>query len=141
MSTNKPKRKFLAKRKSQLPAKRKCPVADHDAALENPGGQSKLPIHEATPEIPSGTFWTMRIEPGAPTVLGKEIWPGTMVMKNHGPGTIVVDPGNVYGSRQHVELLPGWVRVMMTNNKVEVATIDENSALLEFEYMPKIRLK
>ena len=101
--------------------------------------QSKLPIQEATSEIPSGNFWTMRIEPGAPTVLGREIWPGTMVIKNHGPGTIVVDTD--YGESARVELLPGQVRVTAIHNKVEVATIDENSALLEFEYMPKIRLK
>jgi len=100
----------------------------------------KPPIHEATPEIPNGKFWTMRIEPGAPTVLGKEMLPGTMVIKNHGPATIVVDTGYGFGS-QHVELLPGWLRVITTNNKVEVATIDENPARLEFEYMPKIRLK
>src|SRR5471030_11242 len=103
--------------------------------------QTKLPIYEATPEIPSENFWTMRIEPGAPTVLGKDIWPGTMVIKNHGPGTIVVDTGYGFGESQHVKLLPGLVRVVATHNKVDIATIDENSALLEFEYMPKIRLK
>jgi hypothetical protein len=102
---------------------------------------SKLPIHEATPETPSGKFWTMRIEPGAPTILGKEIWPGTMVMKNHGPGTIVVDTGYGYCENQHVKLLPGQVRVIATHEKVDVATIDENSALLEFEFNPKIRVK
>jgi hypothetical protein len=138
MSTNRPKSKFLAKRKSRLPAKRKHPVAAHDAALGNLGGQSKLPGCEATSEIPSGKFWTMRIEPGAPTVLGEKILPGIMVVKNHGPGTIVVDTGYDY---ENVKLLPGWVRVIMTDNKVEAKTIDENSALLEFEYMPKIRLR
>jgi|PersoiStandDraft_1058852.scaffolds.fasta_scaffold26059_2 hypothetical protein len=103
--------------------------------------KNKLPVQEAKTEIPSGKFWTMRIEPGAPTVLGGGISPGTMVMKNHGPGTIVVDAGYDYDDSQHVELLPGLVRVITTHNKVEVATIDENSALLEFEYMPKIWLK
>ena len=96
--------------------------------------QSKLPIQEATSKIPSGKFWTMRIEPGAPTVLGERILPGIMVVKNHGPGTIVVDTGYNY---ENVKLLPGRVQVIGTYNKVEAMTIDENSALLEFEYMPK----
>jgi hypothetical protein len=86
-------------------------------------------------EAPSATrdrrFWTTRIEPGAPTVLGENIFFGTMVMQNHGPGTIVVNTG----SRDPVELLPGRVRVMTTREKVDVATIDKKSALLEFEFM------
>ena len=138
MSTNRPKSKFLAKRKSQLPAKRKRPVADHGATPENPGGQSKLPIQEATSETPSGNFWTTRIEPGAPTVLGQNMVPGAMVVKNHGPGTIVVDTGYSY---ENVQLLPGWARVIGTNYKVEAKALDESSALLEFEYLPKFRLK
>ena len=101
--------------------------------------QKKLPVQEVTPETPSGNFWTMRIEPGAPAVLGQNIWAGTMVMKNYGPGAIVVDSGYGFGN-PHVELLPGCVRVIATDNNVEVATID-NSALLEFEYLPKVRLK
>ena len=61
-----------------------------------------------------------------------------MVMKNHGPGTIVVNTGYDY---DNVKLLPGRVQVIATYNKVKAMTLDENSALLEFEYMPKIRLK
>jgi hypothetical protein len=102
--------------------------------------QNKLPVREATPEIPRGTFWTMLIPPGAPTVVGNEIWPGIMVMKNHGPGTIVVETGYDYGdSKRHIELLPGLVRVIPTYRKVAVGTIDDNSTLLEFDYMPKIK--
>jgi hypothetical protein len=102
--------------------------------------QKKPLIQEATPEIPSGRFWMTRIEPGVPTVLGKDIWPGSMIVKNHGPGTIVVESGYDFGER-HIELLPGALRVIATYKKVDVATIDENSALLEFEYMADIRLK
>ena len=80
----------------------------------------------------------MHIEPGAPTIIGENIVPGAMVVKNHGPGTIVVDTGYSY---ENVKLLPGRVRVIRTYMKVEAMTIDENSALLEFEYMPKFRLK
>jgi hypothetical protein len=100
--------------------------------------QSKFPIHEATHEAPSGKFWTMRIEPGEPAVIGEKICQGIMVMKNHGPGTIVVDTGHGY---ENVKLLPGRVQVIATYNKVEVMTIDASSALLEFEYVPKFRLK
>ena len=96
--------------------------------------QSKLPIHEPSSEIPSGTFWTTRIEPGVPTVLGKNTWQGAMVMKNYGPGKILVDTGIV-----HMELLPGSARVMRTHTDVEVKIIDEKSALLEFEYMPNLK--
>ena len=64
--------------------------------------------------------------------------PGTMVVKNHGPGTIVVDTGYDY---DNVKLLPGQVRVIATYKKVEAMTLDEDSAVLEFEYMPKIRTK
>jgi hypothetical protein len=100
----------------------------------------KLPFQTATPEIPNVNFWTMHIEPGKPTVLGQDLWPATMVVINHGPGTIVADTGYRFGETQNVKLLPGQVRVMATHNKVEVVTIDE-SALLEFEYLPKLRLK
>ena len=93
----------------------------------------------ADQEAPSATrdrkFWTMRIEPGASTVLGQNIGPGTMVMQNHGPGTIVVDTG----SSDRVKLLPGWVRVMTTHNKIDVAIIDEKSALIEFEFMHRLK--
>ena len=102
--------------------------------------ENTLPIQESTPQIPSGNFWTMRIEPGKPSVLGKDLWPATMVLKNYGPAKIAIDTGYGFGENQ-LELLPGSVRVFATHNKVEVATIDANSALLEFEYMPKIRLK
>ncbi|MGB9043021.1 MAG: hypothetical protein WCC81_11195 [Pseudolabrys sp.] len=101
--------------------------------------KKKLTVQEAKPEIPSGNFWTMRIEPKARIVLGKDIWPGIMVMKNHGPGAIVVDTGYDFGD-SHIELSPGLVRLIPIYKKVDVATIDD-SALLEFEYVPKIRLK
>jgi hypothetical protein len=100
--------------------------------------KSKLPIHEATPETPSGKFWTMCIESGVPAVIGENIWQGIMIMKNHGPGTIIVDTGRAY---ENVKLLPGRVQVIATYNMVEAMTIDERPALLEFEYMPKMRLK
>ena len=61
-----------------------------------------------------------------------------MVVKNHGPGTIVVDTGYSF---ENAKLLPGRVRVIRTYMKVEAKTIDESSALLEFEYMPKFGLK
>lgn len=105
---------------------------------KKPKIQSKLSTNEKNQEIPSGKFWTTRIGSGAPTVLGENIVPGTMVVKNHGPGTIVVDTGYSY---ENVQLLPGRVRVIRTNMKVEAMALDENSALLEFEYMPKFRLK
>ena len=100
--------------------------------------QSKLSTHEATQKTPSGKFWTIRIESGVPTIIGEQIWPAIMVMKNHGPGTIVVDTGRSY---ENVKLLPGRVQVIATHNNVEAMTIDENSALREFEFIPKARLK
>jgi hypothetical protein len=93
--------------------------------------QSELRDQEASSATRDRRFWTTRIEPGAPTVLGENMFFGTMVMQNHGPGTIVVDTSY----RDPVELLPGRVRVMTTHGKVDVATIDQKSALLEFEFM------
>jgi hypothetical protein len=100
--------------------------------------QCKPLVREATPEIPNVNFWTMRIEPGGPTVIGENISPGIMVFKNHGPGSIVVDTGHNY---DNVKLLPGRVKVIATYKKVEAKTIDKTPALLEFEYMPKFWLK
>ena len=97
-------------------------------------------VQEAPPEIPRGRFWMTRIEPGVTTVLGKDIWPGSMIVKNHGPGTIRVESGYDFGDSK-LELLPGALRVIATYKKVDVATIDQNSALLEFEFMPNLRLK
>jgi hypothetical protein len=70
-------------------------------------------------------------------VTGENIGPGTIVMKNFGPGTLIVDTG----WNDRVELVPDRVRVITTRNTIQVASIDENSALFVFEFIPHIRLK
>ena len=97
--------------------------------------QPELRDQEASSATRDRRFWTTRIEPGAPTVLGENIISGTMVMQNHGPGTIVVNTNFL----DPVELLPGRVRVMTIHGKVDVATIDQKSALLEFEFMHRLK--
>jgi hypothetical protein len=100
--------------------------------------QRELPGQEAPSATRDQKFWTMRIEPGAPTVIAERIAPRTMmiVIQNHGPGKVVINTGY----RDEVgEILPGRVRLMSINDKIHVETIDEKSALLEFEFMPTLK--
>jgi hypothetical protein len=92
--------------------------------------RTESPDREAT--LVDRKFWTTLIPPGAPIVLGKNLYLGTMVMQNHGPGSIMVDTGYV---DDDVKLQPGQVRVMSTRQKIQVATTDGKPALLEFEFM------
>lgn len=115
MSTNK-------KGKNKVQAKGKTKLATHDAALVT--------------SSPGRSFWTVRVEPGGPLVLGKNLYPGTVIMKNHGPGAIMVDTGYV---NDEPRLQPDQVRVMATRDKIQIATTDGKSALLEFEFMPAPR--
>jgi hypothetical protein len=92
--------------------------------------RTEIPDREAT--LVDRKFWTTLIPPDAPIVLGKNLYLGTMVMQNHGPGSIMVDTGYV---DDDVKLQPGQVRVMSTRQKIQVATTDGKPALLEFEFM------
>jgi hypothetical protein len=92
--------------------------------------RTEIPDREAT--LVDRKFWTTLIPPGGPIVLGKNLYLGTMVMQNHGPGSIMVDTGYV---DDDVKLQPGQVRVMSTRQKIQVATTDGKRALLEFEFM------
>ncbi len=81
-------------------------------------------------------FWTVLIQPGGPVVLGDHLYLGTIVMKNHGPGSLMVYTN--YASMD-VTLHAGDVRVMPTRHKIQVATASGKPALLEFEYMHAVK--
>jgi hypothetical protein len=81
-------------------------------------------------------FWTVLIQPGGPVVLGEHLYLGTMVMKNHGPGSLMVYTNY---APMDVTLHAGDVRVMPTRHKIQVATASGKPALLEFEYMHAVK--
>jgi hypothetical protein len=96
--------------------------------------QTEIPDQEAA--LVDRRFWTVRIMPGGPVVLGEHLHPGTIVMKNHGPGSIMVYTD--YASID-VVLHSGEVRLLPTRRKIQVATTEGKPALVEFEYMLAVK--
>jgi len=61
------------------------------------------------------------------------IFPGTLILQNQGPGTIIVDNGYL----EDIKLQPGQVRVIKIRNKIQFGLIDGTSpAVLLFEFIP-----
>ena len=99
--------------------------------------RTEVPDQKIPLPTPNRKFWTMRVEPGKPTILGDNLGPGMMVVQNHGPGTIHFQRG--YGDP--VKLRPGRVRIIATHNKIEVVSSDKKAALLEFEFTVMLIVK
>jgi hypothetical protein len=100
---------------------------------EKKKAQIEIPDREAA--LVDSRFRTVRVQPGPPTVLGSYIVSGTMVLKNHGPGTIMIKNGR----REDIVVEPGAPRIIYVYQHVEVFTTDEKSALVEFEYIPGLK--
>ena len=84
-------------------------------------------------EIPDRKFWTVRIEPGEPQVLGgKHLPAGVLVMHNRGPGAIHV---NTNYTDVEAILAAGATDLMNVRGHIGLAIIDGKPAVLEFEYL------
>jgi len=92
--------------------------------------QTQIPDREAT--LVDRKFWTVRIEPGEPKVLGKHLPAGVLVMHNRGPGAIHVNTG--YTSVDAI-LAPGGTDLMVVRDNIGLAILDQKPAVLEFEFM------
>jgi hypothetical protein len=77
-------------------------------------------------------FWVLRLEPMERLLLGSNLCPGVMIMRNHGPGEIAVD---TYGT-PNLTFPPGSVRLVRTYEYVELESIDDKWAAIEFEFAP-----
>jgi hypothetical protein len=77
-------------------------------------------------------LWSVRVLPDAPFLLGLNIFPGTLILQNQGPGTIMVDNGYT----EEIKLQPSQVRVIKIRNKIEFGMIQGTSAELLFEFIP-----
>lgn len=121
------------KRKRMVPAKRKSAVPAMNRTKPKKKAQIEIPDREAA--LVDSRFWTVRVQPGPPTVLGHYIVSGTMVLKNHGPGTIMINNGR----REDIVVEPDLSRIITVVEHVEVFTIDEKTALVEFEFIPGLK--
>jgi hypothetical protein len=74
----------------------------------------------------------MRVEANERIMIAENVSPCLMVVKNHGPGEVKIEPG--YGDP--VELLPGQLRLVRTFERICIEGRDKNSALIEVEFMP-----
>ena len=100
--------------------------------------KAKLASHDAAPETPnpSGNFWTVRIEPGTFTDLAQYITAGTLIMKNLGPESVMIDTGY---AADDVRLRPGQAQIMATRNHIRIGTTGALPALVEFDFMPALK--
>ncbi len=115
MSKNKPKAKSKNKLKAKSKNKPKAKLAAPEAAWDTPS---------------RGHFWTINVPPGPPTVLGKGLYRLTMVLQNHGPGSIWINTGYV---DDNVRLEPDQIRVIAIRDQIRIVTTDGNFALCDFE--------
>jgi hypothetical protein len=93
--------------------------------------KSEQPHREASSTTRERRFWAMRVEPMERIAIAENITTCLMVIQNHGPGKIGV---HAYGDQ--VELMPGKMRVIRAIDHIHVESKDENSALIELEFMP-----
>jgi hypothetical protein len=93
--------------------------------------QLEIPLQEA--ELLNHRFWTVRVPASELKVLGEYITSGTMVLKNYGPGKILINNGR---QTEGLELEPGETRIIYVHQHVSVYTTGEKSALVVFEYIP-----
>jgi hypothetical protein len=97
--------------------------------------RKKTPHQEVTTISRERKYWTMRVQPSERITLGENITQCLMIVQNHGPGKIEIEPG--YG--KPVVLLPDQVRLVSTFYNIFVESKDEDPALIEFEFMPTER--
>ena len=91
----------------------------------------EIPVREA--ELLSHGVWTVRVLAAELKVLGEYITSGTMVLKNYGPGKMLVNNGR---QNEGIELESGDTRIIYVYQHVSVYTTGEKSALVAFEYIP-----
>jgi hypothetical protein len=101
---------------------------------EKKKAQIEIPDREAA--LIDRRFWTVRIEPGTVTDLAKYITAGTLIMKNLGPESVMVDTGY---AADDLRLRPGQVQIMATRSHIRVATTGALPALVEFEFIPGLK--
>ena len=78
--------------------------------------------------------WTVHIEPGKPAFIADNVVL-FIAMKNHGPSTVLVTNGIRDGEKVVVDL----VRVLPVHGELTLETMDNQSATVEMEFMPRTR--
>ena len=95
-------------------------------------------VNGGEPEGPSrsGGFWTQWIEPKGAALLSQTLRPSHFVIKNHGPSGVklLAEYGDL------MDLGPGQVRATYANGTVTVQNRGEKSMLIEFEFLPLLKL-
>ena len=96
--------------------------------------QPEIPVQEA--EFLNHRFWTVRVQASEQKVLGEFITSGTMVLKNYGPGKILIDNGR---QNEGIALESGDTRIIYVYQHVSVYSTGKKSALVAFEYIPGLK--
>jgi hypothetical protein len=97
--------------------------------------QAEFPNREAASV--DRRFWTVSIEPDTFTDLATHITAGTLIIKNLGPESVMIDTG--YGADDmRLRLRPGQARIMAVQSHIRVGTTGASPALVEFDFMPAL---
>ena len=96
--------------------------------------QREIPNREAA--LVDRRFWTVRIEPGTFTDLAQYITAGTLIMKNLGPESVMIDTGYAADDKR---LRPGQAQIMATRSHIRIGTTGALPALVEFDFMPALK--
>lgn len=95
----------------------------------------KRPLKTTVPNIGKRALidrksWTVVVRPGQPTILGRNLYPGIMVMRNHGPGVLEVRGGH---PQDDAILGPGDTRLIPIRNTIDLLVYDPKPVKLEFD--------
>jgi hypothetical protein len=92
----------------------------------------KLATHSAALEGPAERFWTQWIEPKGAALLSETLGPCYFVIKNQGPGGIML----VAGAGDLMDLPAGKVRATYAHGTIRVENRGETSVLIQFDFLP-----
>ncbi len=126
MRMRKAKSAVTRKKKSAATARRKLPV--------RPKRQSQVPAPAQTQEN-AGRKWQVRIGPMETITIAKNAPLCQLVVQNHGPATVEV----CIEDGEPIVLLLGKLSIASAYGRVSVASLEENWATVEMEFLPRTK--
>jgi hypothetical protein len=80
--------------------------------------------------------WTVYVTPDHSVSLGRDLYPGLMVMRNRGPGTV-----QVFGesTEEQVLLRAGDIRIISIRDSIDLAMLDLEPARVEFDLVLAVK--
>jgi hypothetical protein len=80
-------------------------------------------------------FWSCRIAPSERLCLSEGIYRGVLVIKNMGPGTIVVE--STYSRSTNIKAHE--IRLISVAGSVHIETSEDGASSIAFEYVPTLK--